>query len=94
MLTVKEQTGAAAASFHRILPETAVCPAGKAAANAFGGPLHGSTSQPGKVRQWARLPCRGWLASGTALPTVVVTVLLPTGSVSASSDGLCDVTEQ
>ena len=35
--------------------------------------------------------CQGWRASATALPVVFVTVLLPTGSGSARSDGTCDL---
>ena len=40
----------------------------------------------------ARLLCYGCRATATALPVVFVTVLLPTGSGSARSDGLCALT--
>ena len=50
---------------------------------------YGSTSHLGTVAKRTRLLCHGWRASATALPVVFVTVLLPTGSGSARSDGLC-----
>ena len=55
-------------------------------------PWYGSTTHLGTVVQRTRLLCYGCRATATALPVVFVTVLLPTGSGSARSDGLCALT--
>ena len=51
-----------------------------------------STTHLGTVVKRTRLLCYGCRATATALPVVFVTVLLPTGSGSARSDGLCTLT--
>ena len=51
-------------------------------------PWYGSTTHLGTVVKRTRLLCYGCRATATALPGVFVTVLLPTGSGSARSDGL------
>ena len=53
---------------------------------------YGSTTHLGAVVKRTRLLCYGCRATATALPVVFVTVLLPTGSGSARSDGLCALT--
>ena len=55
-------------------------------------PWYGSTTHLGTVVKRTRLLCYGCRATATALPVVFVTVLLPTGSGSARSDGLCALT--
>ena len=55
-------------------------------------PWYGSTTHLGTVVKRTRLLCYGCRATATALPVVFVTVLLPTGSRSARSDGLCALT--
>ena len=55
-------------------------------------PWYGSTTHLGTVVKRPRLLCYGCRATATALPVVFVTVLLPTGSGSARSDGLCVLT--